>query len=204
MERKVNRIEWRKKEFVDKFRAAALELGGNYKDVQSIKFKDSSGSKDYRDLINQLVVFKPIQVDGNYQGRAWKLTDSHDNSIVIVEHETGLEILYILGAYASFVSVVPVVVSIWERMRDEWPPRRGRFNPNQIDRRYFNGKGSLIEEPAPPVDTILMQYLLNKNDDLNKRILHLETEVTNLKKQISKPDQSGIKKPSTRKTKTAT
>jgi hypothetical protein len=191
----VNQEDWRKKAFLAKFQAAAAELNAaSHHGIESLKFKDSTSSQDYRELVTELGPLKVVEIQGNYQGKAWKLTDADDNSIIIVEHETGLEILYVVGAVASIVSLVPVIVNTWNSMRDHWPPHRGRFGPGGSERRRFDRNDMLIEEPAPPVEAIMLQHLLNQYDKLNERISSLETEVSGLKSRIDSPTRSVVKK----------
>ncbi|MEW6142708.1 MAG: hypothetical protein AB1597_06050 [Chloroflexota bacterium] len=188
MTRKVSPEDRRKKNFLAKFQAAAVELNAaSHRDVESLKFRDSSSFHGYRDLLTELGSLKVVEIQGNYQGRAWKLTNADDNSVIIVEHETGLEILYIVGAVASIVSLVPLVVNTWNRMRGHWPPHRGRFGPGGSERRRFDKKDQLIEEPAPPVEAIMFQHLLSQYDRLSERISSLEAEVSSLKKRIDSP-----------------
>lgn len=200
MARKVNQAEdWRLKNFLAKFQAAAVELNAiSHRDVESLKFRDSSSSHDYRDLITELGPMGIVEIQGNYQGKAWKITDTDGNSVIIVEHETGLEILYIIGSVASIVSLVPIVVNVWNRMRDHWPPHRGHFGPGEPERRRFDKKGRLIEEPAPPVEAIIFQHLLNQYDKLIERISSLESDVASLKSDRNSPTPRVVKKQGTR------
>ena len=195
MAKTVNQKDWRKQNFLSKCQSAAAELNtASYQDIESLKFRDSTGSQDYRELINELGNLKVAEIQGDYQGKAWKVTDADGNSIILVEHETGLEILYIVGSVASLVSLVPMVMNIWSRMRDRWLPHQGRFSPGGLERRHFDKKDQLIEEPAPPVEVIMLQHLLNQYNRLNERISSLETEVSGLKSRIDSPTQSVIKK----------
>jgi hypothetical protein len=199
--RKVNSEAWRKKTFLTKFQAAAAELkAASHRDVESLKFRGSTGSQEYRELLAEFGLLKVVEIQGNYQGRAWKLTDADDNSIIIVEHETGLEILYVVGAIASIVSLVSLVVNVWNRMRDHWPPYRGHLCPGGPERRHFDRKDQLIEEPAPPVEAIMLHHLLSQHDRLSARISSLETEVSNLKSHIETLRVSGAKKKRTKST----
>lgn len=187
--------DWRLKSFLAKFQAAAVELGAaSPRDVESLKFRDSSSSQDYRALLAEISPLKVDEIQGNYQGKAWKLTDADDNSVIIVEHETGLEILYIAGAVASIVSLVPLVVNLWNRMRDHWPSYRGRFGPGGPERRRFDGKDRLIEEPAPPVGAIMLQHLLSQYDRLGERITSLEADVSQLKNQAYSQSKDSVQK----------
>lgn len=195
----MNQRDSRKRDFLVKFQAAAAELNAiSHRDVESLKFRDASSSHDYRDLITDLGPMRIVEIQGNYQGKAWKITDADGNSVIIVEHETGLEILYIVGSVASIASLVPVVVNVWNRMRDHWPPHRGRFGPGGSERRRFDKKGRLIEEPAPPVEAIMLQHLLSQYDRLNERISSLEADVSSLKSNKDSPKPSVVKKKVTR------
>jgi hypothetical protein len=197
----LNQKDWRRQSFLAKFQAAAVELNAaSHRDVESLKFRGSTSSQEYRELLAELGPLKVVEIQGNYQGKAWKLTNADDNSIIIVEHETGLEILYVVGALASIVSLVPLVVNVWNRMRDHWPPYRGRFGPGGPEKRHFNRKDRLIEEPAPPVEVIMLHHLLNQHDRLSARISSLETEVSNLKSHIETLRVSGAKKKRTKST----
>jgi hypothetical protein len=183
----VNRDKWRQQQFLEKFNAAAAELGASsYHDIESIKFRDSSGSQDYRDFLDELGLLRVREIQGNFQGKAWKLSDNDNNSIILVEHETGLEILYIVGAVASIVGLIPMVVNLWNRMRDHWPPHHGRLGQGRLERRRFDNKNKLIEELAPPMESMMIQYLLSQYEKLNERVSSLENKLRNLK-HITKP-----------------
>ncbi len=191
----MNQEDWRKKTFLAKFQAAAAELNAaSHNDIESLKFRDSTSSQDYREMVTELAPLKVVEIQGDYQGKAWKLTDADDNSIIIVEHETGLEILYVVGAIASIVSLVPIIVNTWSRMRDHWPPHRGRFGTGGPERRRFDRNDRLIEEPAPPVEALMLQHLLNQYDELSERISSLENEVSSLKSRVDSPPKNGVKR----------
>lgn len=153
----MNQEDLRKKAFLAKLHAAAAELNAaSHRDIESLKFRDSTISHDYRELLAELGPMKVVEIQGDYQGKACKITGTDDNSVIIVEHETGLEILYVVGSVASIVSLVPIVVNSWNRLRDHWPPHRGRFGPGAPERRRFDRNARLIEEPAPPVEAIML------------------------------------------------
>ena len=184
-----------KMNFLAKFQAVAAELNASsHRDVESLKFRASTSDSDYKALLADLGSLTIVAIKGDYDGKAWKLTDANDNSIIIVEHETGLEILYVAGAVASIVSLVPIIVGIWNGMRDHWPPLRERFGTGRPERRRFNKNDRLIEELAPPVEAIILQHLLNQYDKLSDRISSLETEVSGLKNRIDSPPQSVVRK----------
>lgn len=172
-----------------------MELNtASHHDIESLKFKDPTGSQDYRELVGELAPLIVMEIKGDYQGKAWKLTDADDNSIIIVEHETGLEILYAIGAVASMVSLVPMVVNIWRTMRDHWPSFRGHVGAGGMERRRFGRNDRLIEEPSPPMEAIMLQHVLKQYDKLSERISSLEAEVSNLKGRIDTSSQGTVKK----------
>ena len=183
----MNRKNWREKDFVAKFEAAAVELNAaSHLNIESLKFRDIR-FYDYKELINELGPLKVIKISGTYQGNAWKLTDADHNSIIIVEHETGLEILYVVGAVASIASLVPLIINTWGRIRDHLPPFRGRFGTAAVERRRFDKNNRLVEEPALPIEMIVFQHLLHQYDTLSERISSLEGEVSSLKSCIDRP-----------------
>jgi hypothetical protein len=185
----------RKKTFLAKFQAATVDLKtASYHDIESLKFRGLTSSHEYSKLLAELGPLKIVAIQGDYQGKAWKLTDADDNSIIIVEHETGLEILYVAGAVASIVSLVPIIVNTWNRIRDHWPPHRGRFGLGGLERRRFARKDRLIEEPAPSVEAIMLQHLLNQYDRLSERISSLEAEASSLKSRADNPPVNRVKR----------
>jgi hypothetical protein len=200
----VNQEDLREKAFLAKLQAAAAELNAaSHRDIESLKFRDSTNSHDYRDLITELGPMEVVEIQGDYQGKAWKITDAYDNSVIIVEHETGLEILYVVGAVASIVSLVTIIVNVWNAIRDHWSSlHRGRFGTGRLERRRFGKSGKLIEEPAPPVEAIMLQHVLNQYDRLSERISSLESEVSRLKNKTGNIPKNTVK--ATRKKPTGT
>jgi hypothetical protein len=147
MTQKANQKDWRRENFIAKFQVAALELGvASYRDIESLKFRGISGFHEYQLLLQELARYKPTQIVGQYQGNAWKITDAQNNSLVIVEHETGLELLYIAGSIASIISLLPMVSNLWTRIKN----RHGSMslNEDRLEKRYFDINGRLIEEPV--------------------------------------------------------
>lgn len=184
--------EWRLETFLSKFSAAATELGATTaSDIESLKFRDDPVPySEYAHLLEQLKPLKAKEVKGDYQGRAWKLTDSDGNSVIIVEHETGLEILYVAGALASIISLVPLVMKSWSRIRDHWPQFRGRFGKAELERRRFDSDGRLIEDSAPPIEDAIFSYFLMQQNILAQRLCDLEMDVLSLKSLLEKSQKS--------------
>jgi len=62
----MNQRDLRKRDFLVKFQAAAAELNAiSHRDVESLKFRDSSSSHDYRDLITELSPMGIAEIQGN-------------------------------------------------------------------------------------------------------------------------------------------
>lgn len=190
--------DWRRKTFLAKFQAAAVELNAaSHRDIESLKFRDMVGFHDYRErelLVKELGSLTVLDIKGNYQGKAWKVTDADGNSIIVVDHETGLEILYVVGAAASIIGLVPIIIDTWSRIRCHWPPFRGRFGTGTSEIRRFGKNDRLVEEPAPPIEAIVLQHLLRQYDTLSGRISSFEAEVSSLKNLIDVPPRSTDKK----------
>lgn len=64
--------------------------------------------------------------------------------LVLVEHESGLEILYIAGSIASLISLVPLVLQVWGSIRHGLA--RTGAGAQQMEIRRLDGGGQLIEE----------------------------------------------------------
>jgi hypothetical protein len=194
----------RESAFRQKFEAAASELHVSAADVVSVKLRDIVPYQDYQALITELSrsigphQFCPVG-RGDFQGRAYSLTVDQDR-VLIIEHETGLELLYIAGSVASLVSIVPMVLRLWRRIRHSRPdqgPSRGRF-----EFRYLDRQGRLIEigedsvgpdqdalifltgfrgAYAPPVDSQDVVALLHA------RVSMLERRLFDLERRIEGP-----------------
>lgn len=62
-----------------------------------------------------------------------------------------------------------------------------------LERRRFEGNYWLVEEPAPPVEPMMLQHLLNQYDRLSERISSLETEVSSLKNRVDNPPKNALR-----------
>jgi len=184
---------WRQKAFQAKFRSAAYELVAvSPRSLESLKLRGAviSPSQVHAELETSLGPLKLQPIAGAYQGRAWKLTDSEGNSLILVEHETGLEILYITGAVASIfslvISVFSLVVNDRGRIRHHSPHFQGTFDLINLERRRLDPKGNLVEYTFPSIETFFLQYLSEQNVILSERVSSLENEVTKLKGLLGK------------------
>jgi hypothetical protein len=139
-------MDYRESTFKTKFENAAKYLKGEPKEIVSLKLRDNVNSySEYDKLMNILereVHLQTSPVKDGLQGNGY-LIEHKDNRIIVVSHETGLEILYIAGSVASIVSLIPLVLKCWNHLRGGI----GRHNhPHNIEIRRFDEKGHLIEQ----------------------------------------------------------
>ena len=131
-------MDYRGENFVRKFSDALGYLdSSSIHDLVSIKYRDNTNPSDYYELIDYLQTeanLKAKQVEGNFQGHAWLVTDNSQNKALLIEHETGLEILYVAGSIASLLSLIPLINSGWKFLRRKFS-----------DRPFFQDRGMGVE-----------------------------------------------------------
>jgi hypothetical protein len=141
-------MDYREKSFQGKFSTAARCLNARPDQIVSLKFRENVDSyNDYRDLLDMLQREAGIQyseVDGDLQGRGYIVTFGTDK-LVLVEHETGLEILYIASSVASLLGLIPLVTQGWAAIRRRLS---GRHMPTDgpVEIRRIDQEGRLHEE----------------------------------------------------------
>jgi hypothetical protein len=141
-------MDYREKTFRAKFDSAARHLGTQRDQVVSLKLRDNVGSyQEYRDLVDRLRTEAGLQcseIDADLQGRGYLIADGR-TKVIAVEHETGLEILYIAGSIASLIQLVPMVLRGWSALRGR---RHGRpdLPTHDIEIRRMDKAGHLLEE----------------------------------------------------------
>jgi len=98
----------RKETFKTKFDTAASCFGVKSEQIVSLKLRETvSSSHDYRhllDAIREEAELNPSVIEGDLQGRGCLLWQGK-SKIIIVEHTTGLEILYIAFFIVSLAAV---------------------------------------------------------------------------------------------------
>ena len=106
-------LNYREESFRQKFCSAAQQLSVRPDQVISLKFRENIGSYEhYQELVENLQHEFGVQcsrVDKELQGRGYLLSLGPAR-VILVEHETGLEVLYIAGSIASLISLVPLVL----------------------------------------------------------------------------------------------
>ena len=157
-------MNYRQNQFSAKFESAASVWGTKKDEIMSIKIRGVVNDyRQYQELISIISNLPGItcrSVEGMFQGKGTLISEEHvysDSGIkemtmplrceaIIIEHENGLEILYIIGSLASIFSLVPSIMQIWELIKDKDPARYGLAQDESIELRHFDRDGFLREE----------------------------------------------------------
>lgn len=176
------------KYFMQKFQECSNHLCAQPKEIISLKYRGIRDSQYYHELLYILKNIKGIDIKAiGYAmgGNAYIISDKNQK-IVLVEHETGLEVLYIAGSIASLIQLVlqiGLMISNHQRMN--------HFHSNDmegVEIRYIDKKGKYIEEHKPyylPYEMFQSEYI--STDELNiirKRIALLESKVNYIIKKV--------------------
>ena len=141
-------MDHRTETFKAKFSDAGRHLGVNPKEVVSLKLRENVSSYDeYRNFFRALeheAGFQCTPVDGDLQGKGYLLSDG-SSRVIVVEHETGLEILYIAGSIASLIGILPLIVQGWRAFRGHHAARRD-FDDRGVEIRRIDENGHLTED----------------------------------------------------------
>lgn len=143
-------MDYREDSFRRKFAEAAQLLGVPPDQIVSLKLReDVSSHGDYRELVEALhhdagLEWSDIQAD--LQGRGYLVGDGNAR-VIVVEHETGLELLYIAGSIASLIALVPLVLDGWHALRGQFAGRRG-VPDRGMEIRRVDDAGHIHEEPV--------------------------------------------------------
>jgi hypothetical protein len=137
---------------------AAKQLGALPQQVASLKLRenvDGDHVAQYRALIGTLTQdagLKSTPANDNLVGNGYVVEKSR-TKIILVEHESGLEVLYIAGSIASLVGLIPLVLRCWSAIRRHGG-RPGRHDLEMADIRRLGHDGRIIEdrshEPGAP------------------------------------------------------
>jgi hypothetical protein len=174
--------------FAQRFRSAQthLKTQGIHKLV-SLKYRgrhDVPGSA-YLHLVEDLRREQGLDVapvDGGFGGQAWLVSDRAQNRAILVEHETGLEILGAIGSVASLIALIPMISSGWTRLRHKlFGPPYDRSDVEGIEVRRIDLGGKLIEQQLPSIEVYFLNTALQDHSLLTQRIDQLEGEVKRLK-----------------------
>jgi len=192
--------------FVRKFKnAQSLLETKSIHEIVSLKYRENCvNNSEYVHFIdhhlrNELgLEINPI--NGDFWGKAWIVSGPLKNKIILVEHETGLEILYVAGSIASLIALIPVINSGWKWFRNG-RSRAGLFRPDRegMEVRRINAKNTIIEQPIQNIEIFLLNASLEENAVLHDRVRLLEKEVAAMKKSMQ--PKSKIKRPAQKKIK---
>jgi len=195
-------MSYRDDTFKSKFNDSARHLGVAPDQVISLKLRESVGSySDYRNLLKILeheVGIRWQKIDANLQGNGYLVGDAKVK-IIIVEHETGLEILYIAGSIASLICLIPLVLHCWNSIRGRHVQQHPRdFHSIEIRRLDSNGhlkEDQALSQSAPwsAPFSFINTALTSAAEVLDTEIKHLRDDVqalmarvTELERKISK------------------
>jgi len=198
--------------FKRKFAGASQLLDAKPEQIVSLKLREPVNSYQvYHDLVRDLEHDAGLQcteVDRavDLQGQGYLLSDGK-SQVIVVEHETGLEILYIAGSIASLISVVPMILQAWSWLRGRFMPRHGP-GPHEIEMRRLDADGHLEEHPMDPRAVGGMGFWGAMGSAFATSASLIETELKNLTGQVqlltarveSLEKASGTKPPPRRKT----
>jgi hypothetical protein len=192
-------------------------------EIISIKIREKNVfNRDYKSLIERLVLFANVSVmpiTDSFHGNAYLITLSNEK-IILVEHETGLEILYITGSIASFIGLIPITLQLWRSVHKKNRNKVKNINDHyqlrdltQTEVRYINLHGALIEEKqvdlfnSSILDKLKIDDFSTPNrliirmgnliDDQNTRILIMEERLRILEDEVVK--LKALKKPERKK-----
>jgi hypothetical protein len=142
--------DYRKEVFKSKFKNAGKHLGVTPNQIISLKLREMVSSySEYHDMFRILEHEAGIQslpIKDDLQGRG-HLVGQGDQKIIVVEHETGLEILYIAGSIASLIGLIPLVLQSWGAIRG-YLDRRHANHIRSVEIRRIDNAGELREDHA--------------------------------------------------------
>jgi hypothetical protein len=186
-------MNYRSQMFERKFKDAAKIFGTTPEQIVSVKLREENVSyEQYRNLVKILEQEARLhceQIDGQLQGTAYLINDKQDK-VIVVEHETGLEILYIAGSTASLIGLIPLIIQSWRFIHNHLFGRH-RHNNDDIEIRHLDNKGHLQEENIHndfDANTMLMNplYISSISDMavMRREIMELRDSVRKLSDRI--------------------
>ena len=191
-------MDYRTDSFLRRFTSALPYLKAqSIQELVSLKHRDTVANySEYSDFVEDYLIgtlrldVKPIDL----AGRAWIVTDNSGNSVILVEHETGLEILYISGSIASLIALIPMISSGWAKLRGRFSRHHFDHPDNGIEIRRFNQGKILIEEKTPSVEVYVFNTAFQDHALLKSKVRELEAEINKLKmKQLPRKKRQASK-----------
>jgi len=204
-------MNYREKAFQCKFADAAKEFGVAPEQIVSLKARENVGAYyEYKELLDTLrreVGLDHSPLSGNFQGNG-HLVGNAKTKVIVVEHETGLEILYVAGSVASIIGLVPLLLRCWRAIRGHF---RGHRHPDfqMLEIRRLDNNGQLIEErnhgmglPWTKSFDIVNQALLSAAENIDGELQRLKATVEVLVARIDSVEKKLAEKKLRQATKT--
>jgi len=202
-------MNYREQIFKTKFKNASKYLGVDPDQIISLKLRDMVSSySEYHEMLQTLeheVGIKSSSIDDDFQGRGHLVTQDNQK-IIIVEHETGLEILYITGSISSLITLIPLVMQAWGAIRGHLG-RRHNHHIQSVEIRRIDANGGLHEDRTQsdnPTSALLtaarflesdLQSLRREAQAYKKRLVAVENELKRTKGIKAKKGTSNKKGP---------
>ncbi len=210
-------MDHREESFQRKFSSAAQHLNVSRDRIVSLKFRENVGSyNDYRELLDTLQHEAGVhysEVDGDLQGRGY-IVGLEKVKLLLVEHETGLEVLYIAGSIASLFGLIPLILQGWAAIRGRFPGRRPHMD-GPVEIRRIDNAGRLQEEHLhshqqsasllhigtfAPTVSLAATLMEDETRNLNRQIEKLSSRIEALEKKAQRRQAATAPKSSESKT----
>jgi hypothetical protein len=145
------------------------------------------------DHLGRTLGLSVARVDGDFGGQAWLVTDKAQNRAILVEHETGLEILGAIASVATLIQLLPLISSGWTNLRHRFSrPHLGHPDEEGIEVRRFDQKEVLIEQRAPSVEVYVLSTTLQDYALMKQRVDQLEEQIESLQKRLPAKNRKEI------------
>jgi hypothetical protein len=175
--------------FEAKFKSAALELSTKPTELISIKVRENVPSYEkYKELIqhlNNVPGTHSKSIEGEFSGSAY-LVENSKTRIIVVEHETGLEIISVIGSVASLVGLVPLALRCWNFLRDRDGRGHRRAELQEIEIRRLDSAGVLIEEDSGALSVPWSDPLISLNTVMLSAAELMDGEIVQLKARVER------------------
>lgn len=197
-------MDYRTDSFYRRFTGALPHLEvKNIQELVSLKYRDTiTNYSEYSHFVDDYLIgtlkldVKAIDIGG----RAWLVKDKSGNGAILVEHETGLEILYVMGSIASLITLIPMISSGWAKLRGRFSHRHFDHPDSGVEIRHFNQRKAIIEEKAPNVEVYVLNAAFHDHALLKNKVQELEAEINKLKqKQLRQKSRTPKPKHKTKK-----
>jgi len=198
-------MDYRTESFTRRFASALPHLlASDMQQIVSIKYRDDCVSNSVYDRLADDIGPHGMSLDvqplsGEFGGRAWLAKSENGGRAILIEHETGLEILGVVGSVASLISLIPLISSGWRRLRGRFFGHH--FDPASeglVEVRRIDDHGMVVEERVPSVEIYVFNLTLQRQNQLEKKIVDLEREVESLRK-LPAPKKARRSKPKRKK-----